>query len=173
MNWLIDKLIAYAKRTPFKHLYHADGSVYMERYWLREYTNSKGGERWFAIRLHWIATPDLDRHLHDHPWSFVSLILRGCYTEARPVNVAPNFDAYGDCEEVYFNTRRAGSLAFRWWTDRHRITEVSRGGVWTLFITFKWMHGWGFQTEHGKIYYRNYRSVHNATSTSATSWENL
>ena len=36
---------------------------------------------WFSVKLHWIHRPDPDRDLHDHPWWFVSLILRGGYVE--------------------------------------------------------------------------------------------
>lgn len=31
---LVDRLIARAKRTPYFHLFHDDGTPYMERYWL-------------------------------------------------------------------------------------------------------------------------------------------
>src|SRR5262245_57492885 len=32
---------------------------------------------WFAICLHWINKPDAEPYLHDHPVSFLSVILRG------------------------------------------------------------------------------------------------
>lgn len=34
-----------------------------------------------GLYLHWINEPDTDRDLHDHPWVFWSLILRGGYSE--------------------------------------------------------------------------------------------
>ena len=36
---------------------------------------------WFSVKLHWIHLPDPDRHLHNHPWPFVSFVLRGGYEE--------------------------------------------------------------------------------------------
>src|SRR5262245_41559506 len=38
---------------------------------------------WFAACLHWIRKPDEEPWLHDHPVSFLSLILRGGYAEKR------------------------------------------------------------------------------------------
>lgn len=35
----------------------------------------------FGIYLHKIYKPDEDRAVHDHPWGFGSLVLRGGYTE--------------------------------------------------------------------------------------------
>lgn len=154
LNWLVEKLIKFAKRTPYTHLYHEDGSVYMERFWLVPVD-----WKWpFAARIHWIATPDHDRHLHDHPWAFLSLILWGSYIEARPVTVQPCFE--GEREVVNVKLRRRWSLAFRHATDRHYIPAVSPGGVWTLFISFKFVQWWGFYTPMGKVYYRDYHSVH-------------
>lgn len=72
--WLATGLIERALRTPYFHLYHADGSLYMARYWLRRH--AAGSSAW-AARVHYLATPDEDRHLHDHPWDFVSIVLRG------------------------------------------------------------------------------------------------
>lgn len=36
---------------------------------------------WFGVMLHHLVAPDPDRALHDHPWSFASIILSGGYTE--------------------------------------------------------------------------------------------
>ena len=38
----------------------------------------------FSIRLHhWMASDD-QRHYHDHPWDFISLILKGGYMDVNP-----------------------------------------------------------------------------------------
>lgn len=154
-NWLVDKLITFAKRTPYSHLHHADGSVYMERYWLIPYE-----WKWpFSVRLHYIATGDNDRHLHDHPWAFISFILRGWYVEERPITRRKCFD--GQFETTVAKFRGVRSWAWRWATDRHRISSISGPGVWTLFISFNYMHWWGFYTPMGKIYYMDYDTVHN------------
>lgn len=180
-TWLINR----AKRTPYFHLHHADGSLYMERYWLVPFpdTNVAGCfvARWWqpliwllqrldiAARIHCIHTPDLDRHLHDHPWSFISVVLRGYYVEQRPITIKPCFDDevnpfLGYREDVELTrpgARRQGSIAYRRSTDRHCISYVPMDGVWTLFITFRKVQWWGFYTPKGKVYWEDYESVHN------------
>ena len=47
---------------------------------------------WLACYLHSIRRPDSTRALHNHPWGFVSVLLRGGYTEA----FAPDLDAAVD-----------------------------------------------------------------------------
>jgi hypothetical protein len=151
---LADLIIERAKRTPYKHLYHADGSVYMERFWLRPYSDDYNG---IAARVHHIVTPDYDRELHDHPWDFVSIVLRGGYTEARPIDVEPCFA--GTSELVCHGFRGAGSIARRRATDRHRITDVM-SDTWTLFVTGAKRQWWGFYGPTGKIHWKDFESVH-------------
>lgn len=157
MRWLltvlVDALIDFARRTPYSHLYHADESLYMERWWVIR------PRAWlpFALRVHHIATHDLDPHCHDHPWSFVSLVLRGRYIEARPVDLDPCF--LGEYENVGFTERKAGSIAFRRCVDRHRIIHVSPD-CYTLVLTTKKLHAWGFFTPHGKVHWKQYPSCH-------------
>lgn len=158
MKWLVDALIARAKRTPYMHLFHADGTPYMERYWLRPYSEDRQG---WAVRLHHIVTEDYDRELHDHPWDFWSLVLRGGYLEARPYGTEPDFNAPGGCERVRFTERRAGSFAHRRATDRHRIVAVEKD-TWTLFVTGPKRQWWGFYTPTGKQHWRHFESVHTA-----------
>lgn len=169
-------LIAKAKRTPYSHLQRADGSFYMKRFWLvpYNYTPSFGptGCGWvpwnrpvarllqhlnIAIRVHHILQPDKDRHLHDHPWTFFSVILLGSYTENRPLYQLPRW--FGDGEAVQLTVRTAGSWANRRPSDRHAISKVPEEGVWTLFVTFGKTNEWGFYTPEGKIHHREYESA--------------
>lgn len=152
---LVDWLIVIARRTPHTHLYHADGSLYMARFWLVR-------TRWFSARLHHIATPDLDRHLHDHPWTFVSVVLRGGYTEARPLTVDPCFMDFPGAPEIEMSRlrfRSAGSVALRRATDRHRIVQI-RPSTWTLVILGPKRQWWGFYTRQGKVHWRDYATLH-------------
>lgn len=151
---LVAALIARAARTPYLHLYHADGTAYMRRFWLLR-------TRFLSIKLHHICTPDYDRHMHDHPWSFISVVLRGWYVERRPEFAAPTFTLEGR-EFFYPVARRAGAIGFRKAGDRHLVSEVSPGGVWTLFIHFAKARSWGFHTEEGWVHSREYASVHDA-----------
>nr|WP_234797011.1 hypothetical protein [Mycobacteroides chelonae] len=62
--------------------------------------------RWLNIYLHKFLRSDDDRALHDHPWWFVSLILKGRYHEVT---------------EGLVRRRHSGSVAFRRAEWRHRV----------------------------------------------------
>lgn len=128
------------------HLHHADGSLYMGRYGVFE-------TKYLSCRIHHIATADDDCALHDHPWPFVSVVLRGGYTELLPRMPTPCWN--GDEETTYPVRRNAGSVAFRGAACRHRVSEVGPG-TWTMFVYFKWKQDWGFYTRDGKIFWRYY-----------------
>lgn len=94
--------------------------------------------RWWIFRvgklpriyLHKFLRGDDDRALHDHPWWFVSIILKGSYVEIQSGRKV---------------LRRRGSIAFRHATQRHRVVLFPNGQpVWTLFITGPVVRKWGF-----------------------------
>lgn len=140
-------LLRIAKKTPYSNIYGAeDKELYMERYWLFNPYQYTGGDRkikWLpiSIRIHKIVKPDADRHLHDHPWNARTFIMKGWYREER-VNgsfLRKKGDAYG--------------LNFQ---EYHKITHVSCGGVYTLFITGKLRGVWGFLVDGIKVDYKKY-----------------
>ncbi len=90
----------------------------------------------FMLRLHHILRSDDDRHFHDHPMDFVSLILSGGYVECRPDRDP----------EIY----RPGRLVFRRAEDLHYL-KLIRKSAWTLLITSYFRREWGFMTEDGWI----------------------
>lgn len=141
-------LIERAKKTPYLHIYGEDGSPYMYRYWLFR-------SRWLSARIHHIASHDRDPYMHDHPWSFVSVVLRGCYMEQRPLDPThPVFNEAG-VEPCGGTARGPGSICYRRACDRHRISFVG-SGTYTLFILGPLVQWWGFYTPAAKLYYRDY-----------------
>ena len=92
--------------------------------------------RWFNIYVHKFLRSDDDRALHDHPWWFISLILRGSYIERR-------ISATDD------NTRRTGSIALRPASTLHRIELIDNQPVWSLIITGPKCREWGFLCPQG------------------------
>lgn len=92
--------------------------------------------RWFLIHRKWLSVfihkfhrSDEDRALHDHPWNYISIILRHGYWEHSKSGV----------EWI-----PEGSVIFRRGTWRHRI-ELDKGKkAWTLIIRFKRYREWGF-----------------------------
>lgn len=86
---------------------------------------------WFAVCLHWINNPDPEPYLHDHPVSFLSIILRGCYIER--VNSTPRYRA-----RKWFNWIRASRSA------KHTIIAVPNSGALTLCFMGPKTQEWGF-----------------------------
>lgn len=131
------------------HFTHAqirgsDGSLYMDRWYILYFP------RLFSIRLHHIVRPDMDRWPHDHPWSFLSIILRGGYREETCTPATFQKDSHNRWVPHDYVHRK------RWnWknnTDLHRITRFDRpGGSWTLVITGPEQRDWGFMTGDGWI----------------------
>ena len=127
---------------------------------------------WFSIKLHNILISD-EECLHNHPWAFISIILKGGYTEhtkALPWS-------YKLCKwshpvisdkngfHVQHKTFKAGNILFRpaHWAHRLELntglTTDPKGGhflsnpipTWTLVFTFKKVQRWGFFTRNGWI----------------------
>ncbi len=100
-----------------------DGQLYMRRYLL-----IRAGRDWPQLRIHHIQQPDAGRELHDHPFDFISFVLKGGYIEEQSDHV---------------KYRRRFSIAFRRATDLHRINEL-HGDVWTLVLASRIKRKWGF-----------------------------
>lgn len=84
--------------------------------------------RLFSLRLHHFHRSDDDRHLHDHPWWFLSLILSGGYeeiTERGTVAVKP------------------GRVVFRRASHRHAV-KLLGPSCWTIVLTGPIRRVWGF-----------------------------
>lgn len=92
----------------------------------------------FSIRLHHWMSSDDPRHLHDHPWWYVSLILRGSYVDV--------------CEDSHVRLS-AGDVIFRRAEHRHSV-KVSPVGCWSLLLTGRERRTWGFWV-NGKFRKRN------------------
>lgn len=77
--------------------------------------------------------------MHDHPWSFISIILKGGYIEHTPKDKK----LYG-----------AGSILYRPTPSIHKL-EVFQVTT-TLVITFKRIREWGFYTSNGWVQWMSY-----------------
>ena len=164
--WLIER----SQRTPYTHITSRDGSeTYMRRWWLfNGYAkDSNDVERapwpWLpSVRVHHILRRDDDHHLHDHPWHARTIILRGWYVEELPAppDYVPKMDHLylsatpGDMR--YAVSRRAGSTRSVQFEQWHRIVNVSTGGVYTLWFTWKYRGTWGFLVDGKKVPWRKY-----------------
>lgn len=171
---IVNFLIWLAKRNPFVHI-----PGYMNRWWLVPYTKFPEGVlkvfpflKWVerkipAVRLHEILRSDNDRDLHDHPWPFVSVILRGGYYEERP-----KYDRAGLYIGLTTTFHGPGDILFRRAGDFHRLTLLQETNTindltpvpvrcWTLFITFAYAQKWGYLVHPAyKQRYEEYQAAH-------------
>jgi len=99
--------------------------------------------------IHWIYRSDGDRCLHDHPWSFLSIVLRGEYIEYRrkkhTVNTVPS-------------TRGFLSIAYRRSKSLHRVVlpQHQIKPVITFVIMGRSKRDWGFETKLGWVKWDKY-----------------
>lgn len=170
---IVDWLIRRAKRTPYYHL-----AGYMNRWWLVPYnvvitrdlgpagvphflhTDGTGPVSWrrpiarlfqlcgIAIRVHEILRSDGGRHPHDHPWPYLTIVLRGGYYETR----------YDECGEfVFMSWYGPGSVLWRPANSWHRLDVPAGQTATTLFITGrKAAESWGFNVDGVKVPYYEY-----------------
>ena len=82
----------------------------------------------FSVRVHEWHRSDDKRFLHDHPWHFVTLVLRGSYT---------------DVSAAGRDVLTAGSIRYRR-ADHAHYVEVPVGGCLTILVTSKKVREWGF-----------------------------
>jgi len=147
---IADWLIRRAKKTPYVHI---DG--YMNRWWLfNSYRKGLDGQmhktfEWLpSVRVHHILRKDFDRVPHDHPWDARTIILKGWHTKLRCL--------HPDQTIALTRTRSVGDTATLKFNEYHTVTEVSPGGVWTLFFTWKYQGDWSFWVDGKKVPYREY-----------------
>jgi hypothetical protein len=101
----------------------------------------------FAVYLHKITAPDSRPTLHDHPWNFLSVVLRGGYHEVR------RYDGRGDFERDDFewlpSEHHIRRFNFKRATDTHYITVLDRNPTWTLLLVGRRKREWGFVDRDG------------------------
>jgi len=106
---------------------------------------------WFGVYVHDIYEPDADRDPHNHPWAFISIVLRGGYTERL-------YRTHG--KYVYINGSQTRTYR-RWSAHRmgrdaaHRIIDA-QPGLRTLILVGPRRAGWGFFTEGGFVPWQDY-----------------
>jgi hypothetical protein len=124
-----------------------NGEPYLERY----YVFLKNRERFpFNIFVHKFLKSDPD-DVHDHPWPYATLILRGGYWEWIPV-----FNTHGAKVHEYSVWRGAGSFRFASANSFHRIELDPEVECWTLFMPGVKQRDWGFLVKNQWIQWQEY-----------------
>lgn len=95
------------------------------------------------VMLHWILQSDWSRDPHDHPWSFMSIILRGGYHEERiDLDREERWEISRDLREIRW-------INFCDSQTPHRITSVKPRTL-TLVITGDKCKSWSFYQRTGE-----------------------
>lgn len=85
--------------------------------------------KWFIVRLHHWAAGDPPQYQHAHPWNFVTLVLRGGYTD---VGQGRSPDAV-----------RAFAVRYRSHSWRHSVIDPLPH-TWSIVITGPVVNKWRF-----------------------------
>jgi hypothetical protein len=172
---IIDRLIERALARGPDFVIGAADNPYLRRWFLIP------RNRFFNIYLHQFLRDDDDRALHDHPWPWLSAILRGAYfeiTSPKWTFIDPRFGTIeilgrqpkhakiwtrytiGDPDslEVQQRTRyAAGSIRCHRATFAHRLkVDHDAGPCWTLFVTGPRIRQWGFHCPKGWVHWEKF-----------------
>jgi len=101
----------------------------------------------FGVYLHHFMRSDYDRALHDHPWPFVALILKGGYIEEHDQTITGLKRAY---------PRQPGEVLLRPAEWRHRIVLPDGRTSWSLVIVGRRQRRWGFFLPDGWCWWRKH-----------------
>ncbi len=112
-----------------ERIHHRDGSQLLFRVRVIQ-------TPWAGIYVHHLTSPDTG-DLHDHPWNFLSIVVRGGYDEI--------LDPAPADRSVMASWRTWG----RWSVHRMRTTSAHRiesvqPGTWTIVVTGRRARRWGF-----------------------------
>jgi len=133
MNLLLKLLDRLGRRRVVMD--RVNNEPYLERYYLF----LKDRDTFpFNIFLHKFLRSDPD-DLHDHPWPYATVILKGGYWEWTPV-----FDAEGRKLTEVAKWRAPGHVRFNSATSLHRIELDPGVECWTLFMPGAKTREWGF-----------------------------
>ena len=130
---------------------------YLERYYLF----LKDRDRFpFNVFLHKFLKGDLD-DVHDHPWPYATLILKGGYYEW-----LPQFDSKGNKIAEMCVWRGPGSFRVCRANSYHRIELDPSVTAWTLFMPGPKKRDWGFLVnnkwiQHEQYLKERYEQAHN------------
>lgn len=114
-----------------------EGHIHFRRWRLIEFFGR-------GIYLHHFTRADQDKHLHDHPWNFYSLVLKGGYIEKT---------ISGDV------IRKPGNFGYIPGEKFHQIKSLPTGSSWTLIFRGKRFREWGYLVDGKWMEHQKYRTL--------------
>ena len=124
-----------------------ENEPYLERYYLF----LKERDRFpFNVFLHKFLKSDPD-DVHDHPWPYATLILKGGYWEWIPI-----FDSVGRKTGEIQHWRGPGHFRICSATSYHRIELDPNITAWTLFMPGPKQREWGFLVKNKWVQWQEY-----------------
>lgn len=127
---------------------------YLERYYL--FLKNRDSFP-FNIFLHRFLRSDPD-DVHDHPWPYFTLILRGGYWEW-----VPQFNNKGDKIGEIAKWRAPGHFRICSAHSFHRIELDPDVDCWTLFVPGMKQRDWGFLVKNRWVQWEQYLKQRKAT----------
>ena len=124
-----------------------DNEPYLERYYL--FLKDRKSFP-FNIFLHKFLKGDPD-DVHDHPWPYATLILKGGYYEW-----VPEFNSEGYKIGEFRHWRSPGHFRICGANSYHRVELKEGVTAWTLFMPGPQTREWGFLTKGGWVHNDEY-----------------
>jgi hypothetical protein len=155
MKWFLDLLERMGRKRIVMD--RQSDEPYLERYYLF----LKDRDRFpFNVFLHKFLKGDPD-DVHDHPWPYATLILKGGYYEW-----LPQFDSKGNKIAEMCVWRGPGSFRICRANSYHRIELDPSVTAWTLFMPGPKKRDWGFLVnnkwmQHEQYLKERYEQAHN------------
>jgi hypothetical protein len=145
MKWFLNTLDRLGRKRIVMD--RQNDEPYLERYYLF----LKDRKRFpFNVFLHKFLKSDPD-DVHDHPWPYATLILKGGYNEWVPI-----FDHAGKKIGEVCHWRGPGHFRICSATSYHRIELDPTVTAWTLFMPGPQTREWGFLVKNKWIHNDQY-----------------
>lgn len=146
-DWIINRSL----QTPYTHIPPQTGE-YMKRYWLIKEDGWLSRLIGISARVHFINSPDHDRDMHTHPFTFRTFVLRGSYVEQRRSFI----EFYLNGQEVPQMIDRSAGSTYQLDSDTPHMIEWVEPGTVSLFVYGRRVGDWFFQTHEGRIPHETY-----------------
>jgi hypothetical protein len=124
-----------------RQIIERDGVHYMWRWHIWKRHRGAGG-----LYLHYFLKGDNDDAPHDHPWDFMTFILRGGYVD----------EVWGDQKPRRYQLCEPGKLYRRKAEHRHRVLLPQGRTAWTFVYLKPKRREWGFYPNGKFTHWSNY-----------------